>query len=262
MTPQQAPKQTIATVTAVPSPIIIVSRKGKKYKINLEDALAQSLIFFQAHGLDEYAKALPAVLNFTEDFQQAVANQLQWGFENLLWLPGMAVQEEVDILKLKELMTKEPVSCKLKPNEAYSGSFLDPRWVEQQSQGSWRDERREHSYLLMYSNAGVPIETKNKSFIELGDLFSKRKWDGLTLREYYLLQLLECEKNKDHRFDALHLKKEKSQWTFLLHARVRGGCLHGCWDPHSQAVDINWAAPTDRNPKLGCRPVIIFPLIY
>lgn len=241
-------------------PVIAVSRKGKKYTVNLEDALIKSRLFFQTHGLDEYAQGLPAELNFEGKFREAVAGQLKWGFENVLWLPGLAMQEEVDILKLKKLMTQEPVSVKLKFNERYSGSFLDPRWVERQDFGVSCDKLREQPYLLMYSNAGAPMETKNKSFTEVEGLFSRRNWNGLTLREYFLLQRLECEKNKDHRFDALHLKKEKSQWTFLLDARLRGGCLHGSWDPNSQTVDINLAAPTDRNPKLGCRPIIIIPM--
>jgi hypothetical protein len=92
---------------------------------------------------------------------------------------------------------------------------------------------------------------------DLDKLFAQKKWNGLTLEEYVMLQRKELEARKNHSFDAYDDDAKKSKWTWLLDSRVPRGVVHASWDPGNRQVDVDWNEPGYSNGRLGARPAVV-----
>lgn len=236
--------------------------EGREVKLDMLEVKKDSEQFYQAHNLKEFAANLPQEIKFSPEGEARIKEALKMGFDRAMILPSTEVQSKSMETLATELATKSHPG--LKNQDQYTTPYF-----ENGTKTARTDHRpKDKAHLLLYSSAGVPEVTKGKSPEQLYPLFKTKKWDGLTLAEYLLLQRKELEQNKDHRFDAYSATPTQSQWTWLLDSRVPqtdpnalAYVVRASWDPGRQRVNVGWSGVADAAPVLGARPAVIVPIL-
>jgi hypothetical protein len=227
------------------------TREGKEVKLDTEAVLRESAGFYAAHDLKDFLKELPKEVKLTAASEGQLREAMREGFDKAMLLPKTEVQSANIETIVSETATKEIPN--LQPNEQYTTPSFESGTKTSQT----RNRPKRKVYLLLYQSSPIPDETKGKSPDQLDPLFAQKKWNGLTLSEYMLLQRKEAEAAKDHRFDAYSDDAKKSQWTWLLDSRVPGGVVHARWNPGYRRVRVGWLEPGFSNARLGARPAVV-----
>jgi hypothetical protein len=235
--------------------------EGKEITLDLEAELRASQKFYQTHALPEFANALPKEINLSPDQEVRLRETMKQGFDRAMILPAAKVQAKTGLSKLKTVLADKELPGLSEPDQ-YTASYLD-KTIQNQSQTKEGKpkEKRQKAYLLLYQSGSLPPETRGMKFGAAEEFFKEKGWDGLTLEEYYLLQRLEAEKNKDHSFDSWSNDPQKSQWTWLLDSRLPSGCVYARWYPEFRQVKAYWNGPGNSNSNLGARPAVVVPLL-
>ena len=137
-------------------------------------------------------------------------------------------------------------------------------YLSDQAKASQVRSRPPKAYLAMYQSSPVPPETKGKKIPELEALFQQKKWNGMTLPEYLVLQRREFEQNKSHSFDAYDDSAARSQWTFLLDSVLVSGVVSAIWDtgesPGGRGLGGFWPCLSEagRSPRGRCGNSLAF----
>lgn len=231
------------------------TKDGKReIKIDTEAVLKESVGFYTGHDLKDFLKELPKELRLSPQSEARLREAMREGFDRAMLLPSTNLQKgSIDKL-LGELADKQIQG--LQDTEQYSQAHYmhEPNTTKN---ATARNRPKRKAYLLLYQSAPIPEETKGKNPNDLDQLFAQKKWNGLTLEEYLMLQRRETEASKDHRFDAYSDDAKKSQWTWLLDSRVPGGVVRASWGPGDRRVRVDWYGPGVSDSRLGARPAVV-----
>lgn len=239
------------------------TKEGKEIKLDMEEVLRDSVGFYTAHNLKDFLKELPKEVRLSAQSEMKLREALREGFDKAMLLPSTDLQT-ANIEKLvAETATKEVPH--LQPNEQYTAPYFESGTKTSQA----RNRPQRKAYLLLYQSGPLPEETMGNNPNDLDQLFSQKKWNGLTLQEYLLLQRKEAEARKDHSFDAYDGDAKKSQWTWFLDSRlpakaragaaagVPDGVVHAFWFPGLRQVEVAWYEPGFSRSELGARPAVV-----
>ena len=230
------------------------TKEGKEVKLDTEAVLKESVGFYEAHDLKDFLKELPKEIRLSTQSEARLREALREGFDSAMLLPSTELQKgNIDKL-LGELADKQLPG--LQDAEQYSQAhyMYEPDTTKN---ATARNRPARKAYLLLYQSGPLPEETMGKTPTDLNQLFAQKKWNGLTLEEYLMLQRKEAEARKNHDFDAYSDDAKKSKWMWLLDSRVPGGVVHACWNPWSRRVWVVWRRPGFSDPRLGARPAVV-----
>jgi MoxR-like ATPase len=221
--------------------------------LDLNKALRESREFFIASGLNELANRLPNKISIDAIHRARIIEALRQGFDQAIIMPSIGSQmaHRTDVLH-KTIVT--PLAG-LSTVDQYTAPYYSEK--DKILTASMENRPTTKAYILMYQSGNIPRETMGKNPTQLLALFAKNRWNGLTLDEYCLLQRKEAIKNKDHRFDAYSSDPAKSNWGWLLDARVPDGFVHAPWDPGAHRVDLYWDDAESSGSSLGARPAVV-----
>ena len=244
-----------------PKVISVKTPEGKEISFDLREIRENSLAFYRAHNLEEFADALPKEIRLSPESEARLREAMEAGFDRAVLLPNPELQTQTTDKLFDEMATK-PVAG-LPDTEQYTAPYITDPVKEKKVTNQNRPLLK--AYLLLYQSGAIPEETKGKTFPEaeqeLDKLFGKDKWNGLTLEEYLILQRQECEERQDHEFDVWPVDpNKKSEWTWLLDSRVPSGCVHASWFPRNRQVSVHWSEPKHSLSLLGARPAVVVPL--
>jgi len=229
------------------------TREGKDVKINMEEVLKDSVGFYNTHDLKDLLKDLPQEIRLSARSEAKLRETMKDGFDKAMLLPKIESQAGQFDKLVTETATK-PIPG-LPETEQYTTPYIDST-VKSSRQAANRPAGK--AYLLLYQSNPVPQETKGKTPTQLEPMFQAKKWNGLTLEEYMMLQRKEVELKKDHSFDAYNSSDAtRSQWTWLLDSRVSEGVVHAYWVPRYHQVVVYWSEPEFSDDVLGARPVVV-----
>ncbi len=249
------------------------TRDGKEVKLDTEAVLKESVGFYTTHDLKDFLKDLPKEIRLSAQSEARLREALKEGFDSAMLLPSIELQKGNINKLLTDLADKQLPG--LPDAEQYSQAhYMYEPDVTKAATSRNRPSRK--AYLLLYQSGPIPDETKGLSpgdqaaaaaqgnqparpaKIGLDTLFAQKKWNGLTLEEYVILQMKEIEARKNHSFDAYNSSDaKKSQWTWLLDSRVPRGVVHAHWSPRNRQVGVFWLTPGSSNPGLGARPAVV-----
>mgnify|MGYP001573408478 CR=1 FL=1 len=236
----------------------ILDKEGKEI-VNMENLRTDWIKFYNDHGLEDLANALPKSIKLSPEAVSRLREAAEQGFDQVILLPSPEIQNQSFDPLIN--LTKYPGE-----NEPYIWNKEEAKQAIQDPENlKLRPEQGKKAYLLLYQSNPVPQETKGKTFAaakqELDKLFGEGKWNGLTLQEYLILQRQEFEANKDHSFDEYSVSAEQSQWTWLLDSRAPSGCVDASWHPGDRRVGLGWGEPGISRPRLGARPAVVVEIL-
>ncbi len=209
------------------------TKDGKReIKLDTEAVLKESVGFYTNHDLKDFLRELPKEVRLSPQSEARLREALREGFDSAMLLPSTDLQKGGVNKLLTELADKQLPG--LQDTEQYSQAhYMYEPDVTKNATSRNRPTRK--AYLLLYQSGPLPEETMGKKPEDLDKLFAQKKWNGLTLEEYLMLQRKELEARKDHSFDAYDDDAKKSKWTWLLDSRVPQGVVHAVWDPGRSA---------------------------
>ncbi len=228
------------------------TKEGREIKLDTEEVLRESVGFYTAHELKDFLKELPREVRLSAQSEARLREALREGFDKAMLLPSTDLQEKNLDNLFGELSDKEIPG--LPKGEQYTDHYL---WDEDIKKADIQKRPKKKAYLLLYQSGPIPEETKGKTPNDLDPLFAQKKWNGLTLEEYLMLQRKEAEVSKDHRFDAYSDDAKKSQWTWLLDSRVPQGVVRAHWYPRDRQVSVSWSESGHSGAGLGARPAVV-----
>ena len=232
------------------------TKEGREVKLDTEAVLRESAGFYTAHDLKDFLKELPKEIRMSAQSETKLREAMREGFDSAMLLPSTDLQGGNINKLLTELADKKlPGLQDDAPEQLSQAHYMYQPDVTKNATARNRPARK--AYLLLYQSGPIPDETKGKSPDQLDPLFTQKKWNGLTLEEYLMLQRKEAEASKDHRFDAYNDDAKKSQWTWLLDSRVPGGVVDASWSPGFRQVRVFWYRSGDSFPFLGARPAVV-----
>lgn len=230
--------------------------EGQEITLKAKETLQLSTKFYQEHELQEFADNLPQEIHFSVEGKKRIREALKMGFDNAIILPSTEIQGR-SIDTLIEQMAKKP-HAGLSDTDQYGDPGIGVGDGRKQPQNRNNTAK---AYMLMYQSKPVPPETKGKTPDQLETLFKQKKWNGLTMSEYLVLQRCELEKRKNHSFDAYDEDVAKSQWSWLLDSRAsRPKVACASWSAEGQCIDVHWDDVDDSDPELGARPTVVVEL--
>lgn len=230
------------------------TKEGREVKLDTEAVLKESVGFYAAHDLKDFLKELPKEVKLSAASESRLREALREGFDKAMLLPSTELQKGNINKLLTELADKQLPGLQDAEQYSRAHSMYEPD-VTKNATTRGRPARK--AYLLLYQSEPLPEETMGKTPNDLDQLFAQKKWNGLTLEEYLILQRKEAEASKDHRFDAHSDDAKKSQWTWLLDSRVPEGVVYAYWYPGDRQVRVFWFGLGFSNPKLGARPAVV-----
>jgi hypothetical protein len=238
--------------------------EGKEISVDLDSALGDSKSFFLRSGLSEFAKSLPESVDLSETALARCKEALEQGFDRVVFMPDLETINKVGITNLKAKLADTPL-----PDGTFSDegdnykneSYLEDPIAKKHFLTVSAEAKRAKGYLLFYSSESVPEETKNMTFPQAEKYLQEKNLDGFTLPDYYIIQRMEAEKNKNHSFDAISGDSKTSNFTRLVDSRAPGGCVRAGWNPFYRQVNVYWNFAEGQNPDLGARPAIVVPLL-
>ncbi|OGE94407.1 MAG: hypothetical protein A3B10_01230 [Candidatus Doudnabacteria bacterium RIFCSPLOWO2_01_FULL_44_21] len=236
--------------------------EGREIKLDVLEARKQSEQFYKEHNLAEFAANLPRDIKFSRDGEARIREALKMGFDRAMILPASELQSRSIEALATELATKP------QPGLAANEQFTTP-YFETGTKTARTDNRpKGKAYMLLYSSGAIPAKTRNQTPTQLYPMFKAKKWDGLTLAEYLLLQRKESEQNKDHRFDAYSDTPANSQWTWILDSRVPqtdpnapAGVVRAGWNPGARRVVVARDGVEVSISGLGARPAVVVEIL-
>lgn len=230
--------------------------EGREIKLDVREIFNSADKFYKEHNLQEFAASLPKDIKFSRDGEARIREALKMGFDKAMILPAVDVQiRSLDPL-IEELATKTAKGSVPEPDQ-YTAPYVDST-----AKASQVRNRPSKGYMLLYQSKPVPPETKGKTANELETMFKQKKWDGLTLSEYLVLQRKEFEQNKNHSFDAYSDEATDSQWTWLLDSRASSsGVVHAHWYPWARRVLLRWHGAESSSARLGARPAVVVEIL-
>ena len=235
------------------------TKEGKEVKLDTEAVWRESAGFYTAHNLKDFLKELPKEVKLTAASEAKLREALREGFDKAMLLPSTDLQKGNINKLLTELADKKlPGLQDDAPEQLSQAHYMYQPDVTKNATARNRPARK--AYLLLYQSGPLPEETMGKTPDQLDPLFKQKKWDGLTLEEYLMLQRKEFEARKNHEFDAYNDDAKKSKWTWLLDSRVPGGVVHAGWSPRLRQVGVGWGRPGHSGAVLGARPAVVVPL--
>ena len=213
--------------------------EGKEVKLDVLETRAASEKFYKEHKLTEFVANLPKDIKFSQAGEARIREALKMGFDRAVILPTAEIQgRNLDPL-IENLANAEYAGGGIRPEDQYTAAYVDAT-----AKASQIRNRPAKGYLLLYQSGEVPQETKNKTPNDLETIFKQKKWDGLTLPEYLVLQRKELEQRQNHNFDAYDDNAAKSQWTWILDNRVSSGSsqrvVSARWYPGRRQVYVRW----------------------
>ncbi|MEK7637201.1 MAG: AAA family ATPase [Patescibacteria group bacterium] len=229
--------------------------EGKEIKLDVTETRRVSEEFYEEHDLYDFVDNLPKEIRFSPEGEARIREALKMGFDKAMILPQAELQGR-SINAVIEQMAKKPHTGLSAPDQ-----YGDPYIAEGTKQSQTRN-RPVKAYMLMYQSRPVPSETKGKTPDQLETLFQQKKWNGLTMSEYLLLQRRELEEHNNHSFDAYDDDATKSQWSWLLDSRVSSsGVADAHWDPRGRRVSVSWSDAGRSGPGLGARPAVVVEIL-
>lgn len=235
--------------------VFIETVEGKEITLDVREVKASSEQFYQEHDLQEFIDHLPAEVHFSSEAIERIREALKMGFDQAIILPESEFQKQ-SVDKLGDVLASQPIE------------HLDSQHENQYSQAAYFEGGTKtydvnnrpfgKSYMLMYSSKPVPQETKNLNPDQLDELFVEKKWNGMTLGEYLVLQRKEFEQRGNHGFDAYSSDSQKSNWTWLLDSTIGSDkVVYARWHSVSRQVEVYWSSRAYSFPLLGARPVVV-----
>jgi hypothetical protein len=233
------------------------TKDGKReIKIDTEAVLQESVGFYNAHDLKDFLRELPKDLRLSAQSEAKLREAMREGFDSAMLLPSTDLQKGNVNKLLTELADKKlPGLQDNSPEQLSQDHYMYQPDVTKNASARNRPARK--AYLLLYQSGPLPEETMGKTPDQLDPLFAQKKWNGLTLEEYVVLQRKEFEARKNHEFDAYNDDAKKSKWTWLLDSRVPGGVVRASWNPGSRRVGVIWDRPGSSDARLGARPAVV-----
>ncbi|MBI4087202.1 MAG: hypothetical protein HY434_00005 [Candidatus Liptonbacteria bacterium] len=240
-------------------------------KLDTEAVLKESVGFYTTHDLKDFLKDLPKEIRLSSQSETKLREALREGFDKAMLLPSTELQKG-NINKLIGELADKPYPG-LSDADQYIAHYMYQPDTTKAATSRNRPARR--AYLLLYQSGPIPDETKGLSPDDqparpaqagqpaqpakegLDTLFKRKKWNGLTLEEHFMIQRKELEAKKNHSFDAYSDTAAQSQWTWLLDSRVPGGVVHANGSPGGRQVRVDWDTPGGSNPRLGARPAVV-----
>jgi len=231
------------------------TKDGKReIRIDTEAVLSESVGFYNTHELKDFLKELPKDVRLSAQSEAKLREAMREGFDSAMLLPSTDLQKDNVNKLLTGLADKQLPG--LQDAEQYSQAhYMYEPDVTKNATSRNRPTRK--AYLLLYQSGPLPEETMGKKPEDLDKLFAQKKWNGLTLEEYLMLQRKELEARKNHSFDAYDDDAKKSKWTWLLDSRVPQGVVHARWYPGSRRVNVDWDGPGGSIGRLGARPAVV-----
>ncbi len=234
--------------------------EGKEVKLDVLETRSASEKFYKEHHLVEFAANLPRDIKFSPANETKIREALKMGFDRAMILPAVDIQGKNLDLLIDNLANAEYSGGGVRPEDQYTKAYMDSS-----AKNSQIRNRPAKGYLLLYQSSEVPQETKVKTPNYLETLFKQKKWNGLTLPEYLLLQRKELEQRQNHNFDAYSDNAAKSQWTWLLDNRVSSGSssrvVIASWSPGRHRVRVHWDDAGRSDARLGARPAVVVEMI-
>ena len=227
------------------------TKEGKEMKLDTEAVLKESAGFYTAHNLKDFLKELPKEVKLTAASEVRLREALREGFDRAMLLPSAELQT-ANIEKLVAEVTVKEIPG-LPNEEQYTAPYFEPGTKTAQT----RNRPKQKAYLLLYQSGPIPDETRGESPDQLDPPFAQKKWNGLTLEEYMMLQRKEAEGNLDHRFDVYSSDAKKSQRTWLLDSRGPEGVVRASWSPGGRRVGVYWSMPGSSSAERGARPAVV-----
>ena len=229
------------------------TREGKEIKLDTEEILKESTQFYATHNLREFSDKLPREIKISAAGEARIREALKEGFDKAMILPSSEIQKG-NIDKLLGEMADKPFPGLLETDQYTAYYMYEPDTTKNATP---RNRPAKKAYLVLYQSGSIPPETRGKTPPQLDQLFTQKKWDGLTLEEYLIIQRKELETRKNHGFDAYFDTAAQSQWTWLLDSRVPEGVVRACWYPRFRQVEVYWYGPEVSYGELGARPVVV-----
>lgn len=228
--------------------------EGKDIKIDVRETMKFSKEFYQEHELQELADNLSEEIKFSAEAKARIKEALKMGFDRAMILPQTKVQRR-SLNAVIEQMAKKPHPGL---SDQEQSGFLQ---IDESAKQSQTRNRPAKAYMLMYQSQPIPPETKGKTPDQLETLFQQKKWNGLTMSEYLILQRRELEERKNHSFDALKGNDpEKSQWSWLLDSHVSSlGVVHASWG-QGRTVNVDFNGFDRSSSWKGARPTVVVEL--
>jgi DNA replication protein DnaC len=233
--------------------------ENKEIKLDILEVRQESQKFYFDHNFPEFAANLPSDIKFSPQGEARIREAMKMGFDSAMILPGTTLLKQ-SINKLGEELADKKLPGMAANN---ANQIKEDAYFESDTKGSVpRNRPAGKAYMVMYQSKPVPQETKGKTPNDLDRLFAQKKWDGMTLEEYLLLQRKEAEARKDHSFDEYSDDEQKSQWTWLLDSRTKDGyVVRADWDPGDRQVVVSWHFPDSSSSELGARPAVVVEIL-
>ena len=242
--------------------------EGKEIKLDIRETWEASDKFYRSHNLAEFAANLPPDVKFSAEGEARIREALKMGFDRAVILPraelqGQSIDQLVEQLADKKLSNLRDDDPNQYSQDAYFEDEGNPNDVKKAIP---RNRPAGKSYMVLYQSKPIPAETKNKNPDQLDALFTQKKWNGMTLSEYLILQRKEAEERGNHSFDEYANDAQKSQWTWLLDSRIPqpGGSdyvVRAYWDPRDRQVEAYWNDRSNAISRLGARPVVVVEIL-
>mgnify|MGYP001611006074 CR=1 FL=1 len=231
------------------------TKDGKReIRLDTEAVLNESVEFYNTHELKDFLKELPKDIRLSPQSEAKLREAMREGFDSAMLLPSTDLQKGNVNKLLTGLADKQLPG--LQDAEQYSQAhYMYEPDVTKNATARNRPTRK--AYLLLYQSGPLPEETIGEKPEDLDKLFAQKKWNGLTLEEYLMLQRKELEARKNHSFDAYDDDAKKSKWTWLLDSRVPRGVVHAHWYPGNRRVSVDWRESGHSDDRLGARPAVV-----
>ncbi|MBL8956102.1 MAG: hypothetical protein JNK82_35340 [Myxococcaceae bacterium] len=218
--------------------------------IKLEGApLEVSRRFYETHGLNALAQALPPVVMIDELVSRARAD----GFHRVLVFPPPKVQKaNAEVMIVQLLRAPSPA---LEASQQYGMPWLfDLREIVA---GDVRG-RPDGPYALAIADGAFPDDTRDRKSPQLEQRFQALSQCSLTVFEYMVLQRLFAEERQDHRFDQLDdAHGFPSGWQWLLDSKSTRGAMHAGWNAQKRRVEIGTSPMAYFHAKRGAHPTLV-----
>ena len=241
-----------------PSQVILAkSADGHELRFDLNEIRKTAEAFYRGHGLEKLADQLPQNIRLSPQQIERIKEAAKEGFDRVFIFPSIE-QLATSRQTLIEQCATQP-SAALSGTEQYTAPYID----DTAKTPVIRNRPTQKAYLLLYSSQPIKEETKNLTHPQVTELFNQKKWNGLTLEEYLLLQRLEAESRGNHSFDAYSTNAVDSNSTRLMDSTSDAGAsrvLDAGWYPGNRQVRVLSNSSGGASPNLGARPSVVLSL--
>lgn len=217
--------------------------------IDLTFSLETSRRFYRAHGLADWAEALPASCALTD----------KQGFTQSFAFPAFELQM-ASLDRLIDETARKPAP--VPDNQQYREPFLADDWSKTPNgKVLQRDDglggREWGPYLLLFSPNPIQ-KCWGLTGKQIREHFQTKDWIGLTVPEYLVLQRFFCEHYGDHRFFAQPEDDSGSHSIWLIDSMDDKSCAVAMGK--NGVVNIQAASINNRDRKRAAVAGIIIPL--